>query len=404
MGNIKNKALFTIVSKNYISFARTLLDSVIKYNEDIDLYLLLADDNDGYIDKSNEKYTLIESHELNIINYVKMAFKYSIIEFNTALKPFFIEYLFNRGYEKVIYLDPDIMVFGNLSFIYDLLDRHSVVLTPHLTRPLSSLEQCFPPERMFLLAGAFNLGFIGVSKRTDTNEIISWWARKCSTDCFIDSYQSGCFVDQKWCTLFPGFSNSVHVLRHLGCNMAVWNLHERKLNRFLVNETDPLIFYHFSGYNPYDRNSITKNQSYYTLSNRPDLIDIFNDYTDSVFNNGYAETKDWPYKYAYFANGEPITTIARQLFSNVADKYSDPFVTDNNSYYLLLNTRKILRTGGATLSKQVTSQKVSNQWYSSVFKLLFKLIFMLLGPSRYTSFMSYIQKASNIRNQEYLIK
>lgn len=402
---IRKKALFTTVSKNYLSFGRTLLNSVKKHNDNIDLYLLLADECDNYFDKSQEIFTVVESIALNLENYEHMAFRYSIVEFNTALKPYFINYLLDLGYEKIIYLDPDIMVFNSLDFIYDILDQHSIVLTPHLSKPLSANEQCFPPENMFLLAGTFNLGFIGILNSRDSIEFINWWSRKCFTDCIIDAYQSGCFVDQKWCTLIPGFFDSVYILRHQGCNMAVWNLHERKLSNQIVNGSFPLIFYHFSGYNPYDRDSVTKNQSLFTLANRPDLCTIFDEYTKCLFDNGYAETKDWTYKYSTFDNGVPINSIARQLFPLVSYRYPHPFSTDNDSYYSLLSSRKLLNTNEtSSLHKASTSHSTSRNSFGYLLAKLFKYSAKLLGPNRYLQLMGYLQQASNVRKQDYLLK
>lgn len=402
---IRKKALFTTVSKNYLSFGRTLLNSVKKHNDNIDLYLLLADECDNYFDKSQEIFTVVESIALNLENYEHMAFRYSIVEFNTALKPFFINYLLNLGYEKIIYLDPDIMVFNSLDFIYDILDQHSIVLTPHLSKPLSANEQCFPPENMFLLAGTFNLGFIGISNSRDSIEFINWWSRKCFTDCIIDAYQSGCFVDQKWCTLIPGFFDSVYILRHQGCNMAVWNLHERKLSNQIVNGSFPLIFYHFSGYNPYDRDSVTKNQSLFTLANRPDLRDIFDEYSKSIFDNGYADTKDWPYKYDTFDNGVQINSLARQLYDHVSARYPYPFSSGKDSYFSLLISRKLLVADSVrSPSNPSIVPQHSKSLYISFFAKLFKYSAKFLGPDRYSLLMNYLRQASNIRKQDYLVK
>jgi hypothetical protein len=60
----------------------------------------------------------------------------------------------------------------------------------------------------------------------------------------------GTFVDQKWIDLVPAFFDKVCILKHPGCNIAYWNLHERTLSQgkdaILVNN-QPLCFFHFSG-------------------------------------------------------------------------------------------------------------------------------------------------------------
>ena len=61
----------------------------------------------------------------------------------------------------------------------------------------------------------------------------------------------GMFAEQLWLNLVLLYFEKVHVIKHLGCNEAFWNLHERRLTKlagkYYVNKTYPLIFFHFSG-------------------------------------------------------------------------------------------------------------------------------------------------------------
>ena len=399
------KALFTIASKNYISFGRTLLNSIKKYNDDIDLYLVLADECDDYFDKRQEDFSVIEAKELNIDNFEQMAFKYNIIEFNTSLKPFFIQYLFDNGYEKIIYLDPDMMVFNSIEFIYDLLTDYSIVLTPHLTKPISTNERIYPLENMFLFVGTFNLGFIGISDRPDSRSILKWWKLKCSIECFMDYHQSGLFVDQKWCSLFPGFSDKVFVLRHQGCNMAIWNLQEREIKNSLINDYFPLIFYHFSGYDPNRSDCISPKQSIYTFHNRPDLEEIFSEYNNSVFSYDYSETKHWPYRYGFFNNNNTINQIARHLYPSVENLYPHPFSSEKGSYYALLRKKKLLKPQKPNDSYPtfLSAQRIKNK-YNSFLMAVFKILLKIVGPILYLRLMNFVRKNINVKEQGFLLK
>jgi hypothetical protein len=90
-------AACTIVSKNYLPFARTLADSFMKHHKDASCFVLLVDKIDGYFDPSKEKFQLIEVDELdNIEHKEQMFFKYNTVELNTAVKPFFLEYIFKH--------------------------------------------------------------------------------------------------------------------------------------------------------------------------------------------------------------------------------------------------------------------------------------------------------------------
>src|SRR5208282_3977814 len=93
---------------------------------------------------------------------------------------------------------------------------------------------------------------VAVTNSDEAHKFLSWWEHRCLTLGYVDR-QNGLFVDQKWIDFVPCYFNSVLVLKHPGCNMAYWNLHERTLEKvgetWIVNNSEPLIFYHFSGGN-----------------------------------------------------------------------------------------------------------------------------------------------------------
>ena len=138
---MKNKnAVVTIVANNYMGFALTLCDS-LKNNENLDIYILIADGLKEEINYSIYPYKYIDVKELEIERIEELAFIYDVDEFSTALKPFALEYLMDKkGYEKVFYIDPDICFFDTFDTVTNDLGEHSVMLTPHLTDPTIGLE------------------------------------------------------------------------------------------------------------------------------------------------------------------------------------------------------------------------------------------------------------------------
>lgn len=394
-------AVVTIASKNYLAHARTLLKSVKDLHDSVDLYLLLVDEIRDEFDRNKEGFTVIEARELCVPDFEVMAFKYNIIEFNTAMKPFFLRYLVEKGYEKVVYLDPDIMVFHKLDPIFNLLDQHSIVLTPHITTPLSSIDMSNPRESVYLANGIYNLGFIALADTSEARDMLDWWCRKCAQECFID-VESGLFVDQKWCEFIPIFYESSHVLRHLGCNMAFWNLHERHLDGDLVNGTEPLVFYHFSGFNPENIKQISKNQDRCTLESRIDLLWVFERYAENLLSNGYYVCKNWHYEYGRYDNGEGINHIARQLYLSVSLDFKNPFSTHPGSFYSLLRSRCLLSKINSSDSGK--SEVKSGSKYKSIVNALLRFTARLLGIDRYSVLMNYIHRISVFRNQVFLLK
>ena len=79
--------------------------------------------------------------------------------------------------------------------------------------------------------------------------------------------------------------------------MAWWNIAERKLfqttdGHYYVNTPEQeLVFFHFSGYNPGSEYFTGRNldASEYTFEKRPELIGIFNEYKDLLYQNGFEE-------------------------------------------------------------------------------------------------------------------
>src|SRR5208337_154848 len=181
-------AICTIVSKNYLPFARTLADSCIRHHKDAKVFVLLIDKVDGYFDPSKEKFQLIELDELdNIENKEQIRFKYNIIEFSTAVKPFFLEYIFeHHPVKQLIYLDPDILITNPLDELQNLLEIYSIVAIPHITSPIPISDKFLPNEITFLQCGTYNLGFIGLSKTDETLRFIRWWKERLSHYCLHD--------------------------------------------------------------------------------------------------------------------------------------------------------------------------------------------------------------------------
>src|SRR5207244_706871 len=82
-------AFCTIVSKNYLAQARVLANSIHTHHPDSPVFVLLVDRVDGCFDPQAEPFTLIEIEDLPIPTLPRFCFKYSVLELNTAAKPYF---------------------------------------------------------------------------------------------------------------------------------------------------------------------------------------------------------------------------------------------------------------------------------------------------------------------------
>src|SRR4051795_6422494 len=73
--------------------------------------------------------------ELEIPDLTRWTFDHDVVELCTAVKGAMLCKLLDEGAKKVVYLDPDTALLDDLAPVASLLDRHSVVLTPHLVEP-----------------------------------------------------------------------------------------------------------------------------------------------------------------------------------------------------------------------------------------------------------------------------
>lgn len=394
---MQKTAVFTIASKNYISYARTLMGSLAQHHPEAHRFLLLVDQSDASLDLSNEGYSVVLAKDIGIESFSNMAFMYDIMEFNTAVKPFFMSYLLQKGYSKVVYLDPDIMLFSRMDVVLEALDRDSIVLTPHITSPVPYADKYIPGERDYLSVGTYNLGFIAVSKSDESSKFLDWWSERCQHECFSE-VETGYFVDQKWINLVPGLFSSVKILRDPGCNVAYWNLHERFLNDGIINNEAPLVFFHFSGIDPSKANQLSKYQNRFTLEGRSDLKGIFKEYRNRLIDNGYFATICLPYEYDCYDNGDKIGPFARRMFATNGSFTGSPFTTGRGTYHEFLKSKRLLERPSA-------NKYTKENTFAMRGKLNAMLIFLsrTLGGNRYYALMKYLRHIAVLRKQDFLL-
>ena len=337
-------AVCTIAAKNYLAHVRVLTDSFLKYHPSSKVFVLLVDEVDGYFEPRAERFHLVRLEDLGVERLgPPFRFKYSVLELCTAVKPFFLEYLLEAyGLRKIVYLDPDILVMHSLDSLFSDLDHFSIILTPHLLKPLSDDRR--PSELDILLAGTYNLGFLAISNTETTRSFLNWWKERVYEYCTMEPLK-GIHVDQKWVELALGYFDGIHILRDPGYNVAYWNMGSRHLTiengQTRVNGY-PVYFFHFSGFDPDNIGQVSKHQNRFTLKDVPDYRALFETYKGLLYSQRYQDVKQWPYKYDRFDNGTPIPGLARGIYresNELQRKYADPFSTgEPDSYFGWLNS------------------------------------------------------------------
>jgi hypothetical protein len=294
------KIAFTICSNNYLAYAKVLGKSLKNHAPGVKFFIFLCDEKNVEIDYNSLADEVIAMNEIEP-QVTTLASRYNIIEFNTCVKPRIFEYLFNeRNAGKIIFFDPDIKIYNSIAGLFDELDNSSIILTPHICTPIP-LDNKSPAENHFLNFGIYNLGFIGLKTGDECKKFIAWWKERTYAQCYIDVY-NGIFVDQLPVNLVPLFFENVKILCNKGLNMAPWNLHERflskKNNEHFVNETEPLIFFHFSSFKADDFELPLSQYDRYTLHNRPDLQNIYSEYNEDLKAADYFFYRKMKYSYS----------------------------------------------------------------------------------------------------------
>lgn len=303
---------FTLCSINYLAQARTLGDSLKRTNPHIRYVIGLVDRLDAAKVPADRlpDFELLELHRIGIVGLDEMCLHYNITELNTAVKPYFIRYFFERipQVRNVIYFDPDIIVYQPLTDLEKLLEKHDLVLTPHLTAPIN--DRLTPNELHHLNTGVYNLGFIALHKSPEAVDFVKWWEQKLFDECKIDLC-NGLFVDQHWVNFAPIFWENVYVEKHPGWNAAYWNLHERtfsmKDGTHSVNDQS-VIFFHYSGYDPAKPAVISKYQDRFTFEQRPDLHPLFDHYRNELLRNYNSYYRQFP---CFYIKPEPAYKYLR---------------------------------------------------------------------------------------------
>lgn len=378
----------TIISPNYLAYAQVLADSIALHEPGASLRVLLVDQPRPEMAPAVAESGLdvVYATELGLADFAQLAYKYDLVELNTALKPSFLKRLFAEGVDEVVYLDPDIRLYSSLQPVRQALEQAQIVLAPHALAPI--MDGARPSDIDFLRTGTFNLGFLALRRGDQSLALLEWWEQRCLSFGYNDP-SFGIFVDQKWMDLAPCYFDSVHVLRHRGCNAAYWNLHERPVTGTAGAYragTDPLLFFHFSGVDPHEPRRLSRHQDRHVPQPGTPLAELVASYCEALEAAGHRRYSQLRYSFGALRDGTAITPLMRRAAVALDDR-DDPF--DPASPF-----QQTLRRAGVagpqpavpaatTLNFDPTERRV--RWVNSLVRLMASLI----GASRVAALVRY---------------
>jgi hypothetical protein len=320
---------YTSICSNYLPKAMALAESVKTHCPEGKFVLCLVEREIPQVARDYPHFDeIVLAKDAGWDNFDAFIFRHSIVEASTAVKPRFMIHLMERyqEHDKFVYLDPDVLVYGEFRELDEALDRDSIVLCPHLLRP-GNIDM----EISSLAHGTYNLGFLAVRRAENASKFLQWWADRLFLFCYDDKAR-GIFTDQKWIDLAPCFFD-VKILKHHGYDFATWSLlgsdlREQPGQGYVVNG-DPLRFIHFSGL---DSGTIDKAIGWWlTDDNRACFESLYRAYLQGLERHGQERLGKLPWTYATYHDGRSVSRETRVAFRDQAlwPKFPDPFAASD---------------------------------------------------------------------------
>lgn len=410
---MKKKCVFSVCAANYLSQAFVLAESLSVHEPGLKFFIyLLEPDLKGLNPElpSNTRIRLVSA--LKKVNTDDWGLRYTVIEFSTAIKPFCFNHLWSEGYDEVIYLDPDIVVYRSLSSVFSRFVDASIIVTPHFL----SMEDRYTggvPLPQILWVGGFNFGFVAIKNSDWGRKIVSWWERRLDEAGYADRWD-GLHVDQKWMDLLACLVpiSEVHICRNLSWNVAFWNLHERYIHfiadrlmvssrdRTLVCDEDELLFFHFSGFDYANPDVLHYRHPEWNASLYPEYRKLFSEYRSALTKWGFEKLSKMPYRWNTTDDGEPVIALNRRLYRKIIEVSGSSSSND---------AIKEMRKAGLMLDPKVVPPK-RNEINSagSVRALLLvefalRCIHSLIGTRRYFLLIKVMELYARPENHGFLI-
>lgn len=412
--------VFTICATNYVGLAEVLEQSVKKHSGNCDFFIVVADEPSMEC-RRRFPYNVIVAKD--ILHYTHddwydMAFKYTITEFCTSIKPSSILHFIEQGYKKVVYLDPDILFYSSIDCIFEHLDKYDCVVTPHVTIPTQDYS-----DKRLLSSGSFNFGFVAFSNSPLSIKILRWWDNRLKKFAF-DSIPEGLFTDQKWGDMIPSYmGDKLKISHNLGLNLAPWNFKQREIinkdGKIYVRERNnsesemqPLVFVHYSGFNYkalLENKVAHKNMK--DIERYHDLNLIFKTYSDVLLQSNFSRFIEELYTYNYFSGDNTryvITNEMRRLYRGFAESEKDKF--DKKDVFLLgkpvfqlFSKLGLITTNKMNISFKYDTESKAAENSAKKMSCIFSILYKIIKPSRYFKLLRIFRRLSILENHYFLL-
>lgn len=292
--------------------------SFTEHHPDLEMVALVLDDDDRSVG-AGEPFTVARPDEVGLDRgeLRRRGAMFGPHGLVSSTKSVLLRYLVSR-HGVAVYLDADSRVYADLTHVFELADRHGVVLTPNLAWPLSAVEAGYPLEETFLKYSVFNGGFVAAGARG--SGFLDWWCDRSARHC-VEAPEQGYIYSEKWLTLVPAFFDH-HVLHDPGVNVSWWNLFDRDVEWRGVAPSisgAPLRHFHFMGLDPahpvkLGRDDEAARANFPGFEGRPGTARLCREYAAEVMAAGFDEARRSPPPFVRLPDGRPFSPEARTRY------------------------------------------------------------------------------------------
>ena len=301
-------AVGTVITKNYLAFARVLATSLRRHHPDLPLHVLVVDDPDGCFDPAAEPFAVLRPGDVTDTDLRVLCRRHSERELRVVLKPYLLANLLDRGYDRALGLDADTLLLDRLDPVLDAMHRAPLTLTPHLVRPPVGPDR-IERELNILVSGVYNGGVVGVEGSVQGRAFLANWRARLDTHCRLDLEQ-GIYFDQRWLDFAPSHVAGLEIVRDPTVNIGHWRLPDPAMTMdagTLRVEGRPARLFHFSGFEPWNPDRVSRWTARVSMADLGPVARVFSDYAERLREAGIERTRRFPYSYEGF---DPATGVS----------------------------------------------------------------------------------------------
>ena len=235
----------TVVSSKYLLMAISVAKALSLSGKTCAIYCIDDDAADAIKDLNLKSCMIYRPKDYTNDKLLTIRKNRTDSEFCWTCKSVALEHILTQvdGLDWVIYLDSDMMIYGDPDLGLPSGNLNHVMLTPH--RPCNSHFKSFMAK-----SGDFNAGYIAFRNSKEGRKALRWWRNKCQESCSANT-DSQNYADQYYLNDIPELFNGVFISQHEGVNAAPWNILGKDITimdgDIFVNQ-QPLLIYHMQGF------------------------------------------------------------------------------------------------------------------------------------------------------------